>query len=368
MRHLTVFVAMMTSKKDPQKPPQPIKLSVSEEIEAHEHLIGDLIETMSDPVLEVDLGDRKLVGGNAAALALFGYPRRKLADMDLVNILENPIPFFRALRNRVGLQTDVRLSNSSGGSFSAGIRCIFLRKQVEDYALLVLHDIVDPQRAAKDAAARESLALEILKTRSAFFLGEEHERERLARELHSQIGPVMVSVKLGMEKMLSGRKKYISRRELRQLLDIHTSSIKQVRIVTSRLAEGFQFEENINLAIESLIKSYAEFSDIRFFFKSDLLPAQMSTTLSYHLFQIIEEALTNMVKYANATKASLRIRVHNNEVSLVLQDNGDGVEKPNIKKGSGLWMMKERAKLIGGTLSLESAKDRFFRIRLSFSL
>lgn len=359
---------MMTSQQNTHYPDQSIKLSASEESEAHERLIGSLIETMSDPVLEVNLSDRKLVGGNAAALALFGYPRRRLSGMDLVNILESPIPFFRALKNRVGLQTGVRLSNSSGGSFSAGIRCIFLHKQVDVYVLLVLHDIVDPQRAAKEAAARESLALEILKTRSAFFLGEEHERERLARELHSHIGPVMVSVKLGMEKMLSGRKKYISRRELRQLLEVHTASIKQVRIVTSRLAEGFQYEENINLAIESLIKSYAEFSDIRFFCKTDPLPAHMSTTISYHLFQIIEETLTNMVKHANATKASLRINVHGNKVDVTLQDNGDGAEKPVIKKGSGLWMMKERALLMGGKLRLESAKHRFFRIRLSFSL
>jgi signal transduction histidine kinase len=94
----------------------------------------------------------------------------------------------------------------------------------------------------------------------------------------------------------------------------------------------------------------------------------MSTTVSYHLFQIIEETLTNMVKHANATKASLRIKVHGNNVEVALQDNGDGVEKPVIKKGSGLWMMKERALLMGGKLRLESAKNRFFRIRLSFSL
>ena len=359
---------MMTRKSKPENDTGLLKLSDSADNMAHDQLIGNLIEVMGDPVLEVRLADFGMEGGNTAASVVFGYSRKKLREMVLADLLASPLPLMRALKRRVSTLGGVVFTDKQGHSLRAGIQCIYFRKQHEYYALIIVQDIVDKQKEARDREDMQRLALEVLKTRSAFFLGEEHERERLARELHSHIGPVMVSVKLGLEQLLYGRKKHISRRELKRLLNIHTDAIKEVRIVTSRLAEGYGYQEDINKAIVHLINNYCDFSDIRISCKLDPLPDDLPVDVAFHLFQIIEEALTNMVKYANATRATFRIKRSANQVEMVLQDNGQGHNKPLIMVGKGLWMMQQRARLIGGHLVVESVSQSFFRIRLVFSL
>ena len=358
----------MTKKSKGENASGLLRLSDNADNLAHDQMIGQLIEVMADPVLEVRMADFGLEGGNTAASVLFGYSMKKLRGMAFAELLANPVPLLRSLKRRVSTVGGVMFTDKEGHTLRAGIQCIYFRRQYEDYVLIILQEIVDKRKEAREREDLQKLALEVLKTRSAFFLGQENERERLARELHSHIGPVMVSVKLGMEQLLYGKKKHISRRELKRLLDIHTDAIKQVRIVTSRLAEGYGYQEDINKAIEQLIKNYCDFSDIQIACKLDPLPVDLPVDTAYHLFQIIEEALTNMVKHANATKATFSIKRSDNQVEVVLQDNGQGHDKPLIMVGKGLWMMQQRAKLIGGHIAVKSVNQSFFRIRLSFSL
>lgn len=347
---------------------QPIRLSGNNQCPEHEHLMKSLISIMSDPVFEVCLVDHKVISCNMAAQSLSGLSPRKIQGMSLAGLFENAAAVVKALNNRISLKTGVHFVNSKGEIVRTGMQCIYFHRQADAFALLVLHDIRDPVQEEKDHLNSQLLALEVLKTRSAFFLGQEYERERLARELHSHIGPILVSVKLGMEQKLTQRSKYLSRHDLNRLLETHKEAIKQVRIVSSRLAEGFLYQEDINQAIDHLISNYAEFSDIRFHCKKDKLPENLSTTVCYHLFQIIEEALTNMVKHANATRAGFRIKVMKEQAELVIQDNGDGHDKLVNKNSNGLWIMRQRAVLIGGHLEAESVRNRFFRIRLTFPL
>ena len=80
-----------------------------------------------------------------------------------------------------------------------------------------------------------------------------------------------------------------------------------------------------------------------------------------HLYRIAQEALNNIVKHAEANKVNILVERTDGEVILIVEDDGKGFERDNIKtnrksgKGLGLTGMEERASLIGGQVEIESA-------------
>ncbi|MFO7998990.1 MAG: ATP-binding protein, partial [Bacteroidales bacterium] len=217
-------------------------------------------------------------------------------------------------------------------------------------------------------AEHERLALEVLHTDSAFFMGEEYERRRLERELHGHIGPMMVSVKLDMEKNLAGEQKTIPRKELERMHRQLGEAITELRVATSRLAEGFQYQTDPVLAIGKLMDKFREYGEMKVFCRMDPLPENLDMSLRYHLFRIVEEGLTNIVKHADATKIVLRMRVSDGWLQMHLHDNGRGVGEQSIKSGPGLRLMQKRAELLSGTIRFESAKGRYFKLKLEVPL
>ncbi len=324
----------------------------------------------ADPVMVLRLDDLQILDVNPAACEQFGYSLRRFKGMHLDGMVKKPSQLKRAIKHRSAILTEVICVDNNKLPFTSSLYFSFFEYGSDMLALVLFRDIIDTNKAEKEKEKRETLALEVAKTESAFFLGEESERQRLARELHGHIGPMMVSVKMGLEQLKSRFAKdnthYTS--EIQQLLDKQVQAIKELRIATSRLAEGYLYQEDITKAIENLLHKYSDFSDIRIYYKIDKLPGRLPVALRYHLFRIIEESLTNAVMHSNASKISLRIRIRNNTLYLYVLDNGQGIKRPVLEKDRGLWLMEQRAALLNGTLHIETVPDKFFRVSLEIPL
>jgi len=72
-----------------------------------------------------------------------------------------------------------------------------------------------------------------------------------------------------------------------------------------------------------------------------------------HLYRIAQEAITNAVKHGNSNRISIRLSKENDEISLVIKDNGTGISKTIDNGGLGLQIMNYRANLIGAKLQIE---------------
>ena len=86
------------------------------------------------------------------------------------------------------------------------------------------------------------------------------------------------------------------------------------------------------------------------------------------LHYIIQEALSNSVKHSNASEIDIKLFKENNEISLVIQDNGIGfsIEKLEGKKGIGLNILKYRARLIGAAFEIQSEEGEGCKITCKF--
>jgi signal transduction histidine kinase len=87
------------------------------------------------------------------------------------------------------------------------------------------------------------------------------------------------------------------------------------------------------------------------------------------LYRILQEAFNNVAKYSGADRAKIRLMGTENEITLSIEDNGQGFDSSmagSARRGFGLTSMRERAELSGGTLRIESGKGRGTRILASW--
>jgi two-component system sensor histidine kinase UhpB len=95
--------------------------------------------------------------------------------------------------------------------------------------------------------------------------------------------------------------------------------------------------------------------------------ARFAPTIEIGMYRIVQEALTNVAKHARANHVTISLAVRQNELELVVADDGTGFDTNTVSRSGGLggWgviTMRERAEAIGGTLTLESAPTRGTRL------
>jgi signal transduction histidine kinase len=100
------------------------------------------------------------------------------------------------------------------------------------------------------------------------------------------------------------------------------------------------------------------------------IPLQIPKDVSLCLFRIVEEALQNVVKHSGAAEANVELSGHDDRIDLCISDSGAGFSPESVKgdTGLGLISMRERLRLVGGHLSVESYPSRGTRIRVSVPL
>jgi signal transduction histidine kinase len=91
-------------------------------------------------------------------------------------------------------------------------------------------------------------------------------------------------------------------------------------------------------------------------------------TIETQLFRIAQEALTNVARHSKATQVRIDLSRHDDTVRLTISDNGDGMNVAKATHGTGLVGMRARARVAGGTLSVDSAPGNGVRISVELPL
>ncbi len=201
----------------------------------------------------------------------------------------------------------------------------------------------------------------------------EEERSRLARELHDEIGQALtvisldlqyLQVKLASEESFLQEKIKSSMQLLeqtldyvrRQIVDLRPPSLDKIGLIEVVREMARELGSRADLTIDIQEKGF-----------SRRLPADIETAL----YRCIQEALTNTVRHASASKVAIEMLKNSNEVSADIQDNGKGFDPGHLKfnsKGVGLAGIRERVKLLGGKLKINAAPGRGVRISILIPL
>ncbi|HOC41870.1 MAG TPA: sensor histidine kinase [Thermoanaerobaculales bacterium] len=241
----------------------------------------------------------------------------------------------------------------------------------EEQALLniVAHRIGDIV-AIKEAQAQLSTNEEQLRSlASELSLAEERERRRLALLLHDRIGQGLAVAKLKIETL----KSLLPAEHHPRLEDISMlikEIVQDTRSLTFEISPPILYELGLQQAIiwlgESVKRQYGLQVDVC----CDEKVRDLTEGLRVMLFRAIQELLTNTVKHACATRATVSLRDDAGGVSVTVEDDGVGFEPdactryPSAASGYGLFSIRERIGHVGGRMQVESGKDAGTRIRL----
>lgn len=199
-------------------------------------------------------------------------------------------------------------------------------------------------------------------TSSARALGaQEAERRRVAQELHDEVGQTLTAVLLEL-KRVTGHAPEPLREELTHVQEITRGSLDEIRRIARRLRPGVLEELGLVSALTALTTETPtpKGLTIRRQTEKDLPPLGEEAELV--VYRIAQEAVTNTVRHAGATLLELSLRRSPGGVELRIRDDGRGLG--DAPEGAGLRGMRERALLIGATLTLGTGAEGGTDVRL----
>jgi signal transduction histidine kinase len=197
---------------------------------------------------------------------------------------------------------------------------------------------------------------------------QESERRRLARELHDQIGQMLTAIKMNLRRTQKAAAPNVQAafEENVQLVDV---AIGQVRNLSLSLRPPQLDELGLVAALHWLVKHQAQLGGFAEQLDIDLDSIQIPPALETVCFRIAQEALTNTVRHGHASNVHVKLQASENQVLLMVHDNGVGFEVEKIRAralggGSiGLISMQERANLVGGEIEIDSTSGNGTRIQ-----
>jgi len=183
---------------------------------------------------------------------------------------------------------------------------------------------------------------------------QELERRRLARELHDQTGQELTSVLLGLKAVEDAKTDEERAEALASVRGQVVETLHDVRRLAVELRPKALDDFGLVAALERLRDTFSEQTGMRVDLESQIdvrLPSDVETAL----YRIVQEALTNIVKHAQAASVSIVLTRSGRAVTAVIEDDGRGFTPGGGGDGLGLLGMGERLALLGGKLKIESS-------------
>jgi len=201
--------------------------------------------------------------------------------------------------------------------------------------------------------------------------GQEKERAAVARELHDEFGQVLTA--LGLDAAwLRDRLKAAdpaASRQAQAMCGVIDKAIDEVRGIATRLRPGALDHLGLVDALDWYIRDFEKRSRIRCFYRQGEIPriADKAATAAY---RIVQESLTNVARHSGASRVDVSLRVEEGALLLSVEDDGRGFDPERLGESEGLGVvgMRERASLIGGTLSIGPGAGAGIRIELRIPL
>jgi PAS domain S-box-containing protein len=274
-----------------------------------------------------------------------------------------------------GVTTAIRDAEGKLRGFVKITRDLTSQKQAQE-TLQRAHDTLEEHvqdRTAELADANTQLQ-EALR---AVVTAQEDERRRVARELHDQLGQSVSAIRLGLATLtnLAQPRTHVPD-TITRLQQLATQLDEDVDRLALQLRPSALDDLGLLAAVQQHVDEWSE----RYQIPTDLQTtglehARLPAELEIVVYRVIQEALTNVLKHANAQYVSIVLERESNQVSLIVEDDGRGFDAEamqhprDAERRLGLLGMRERVALVNGTFTLESTPERgtslFVRIPLS---
>lgn len=203
----------------------------------------------------------------------------------------------------------------------------------------------------------------------------ERERRRWARELHDETLQDLGALKLLQETALERRDPEVMAKALQRAGEQLEQTIGGLHSLISDLRPAALDDIGVHAAIEALIERVAARTDIEFDVRLDLAfeggraETRHQPELESTIYRLVQEAVNNVIKHADAQHVWVEVDEGDNAVSITVRDDGRGFDPGSTRDGAfGVMGMRERAALIGGTLTIETEEGEGTTVRATLPI
>ena len=196
---------------------------------------------------------------------------------------------------------------------------------------------------------------------------QEDERQRIARELHDDTGQVLTLLLIRLKLLESNPGAEAVRPQIEELRGLISSAIDQVRRLALNLRPPTIDQLGLLPALRSLVATFTDGAGLHVTLEAPREPIALTRERTLAVYRVVQEALTNAAKHAGAHNISVTVRREGDWLVATVRDDGRGFtpeaftrrrQQPASGAGVGLFGMEERARLAGGSLSVQSAPGR----------
>ncbi|UCG53942.1 MAG: HAMP domain-containing protein [Dehalococcoidia bacterium] len=189
---------------------------------------------------------------------------------------------------------------------------------------------------------------------------QENERKRISRELHDETGQALTSLMVGLKSVENLSSLVEVKEKTSELRALAAQTLNDVHHLSTELRPSILDDYGLVAAIKKYINGFSNNMGLNVDFHcSELLDQRLSPEIELVIYRIVQEALTNIAKYAEATNVSVILKYRGKKLIAIIEDDGKGFDVDSVMSSAGeqnlgLFGMYERASLIGGKLTIES--------------
>jgi len=214
------------------------------------------------------------------------------------------------------------------------------------------------QRLYRELQRKEALRSDLLRR---VISAQEEERRRVARELHDETSQALTSLLVALKVMEEGADPAAVRSQAHEAREIASQTLTAVHDLARELRPSALDHLGLAPALERFAREYATRHRLELDFQAIgldevRLPPRVETTL----YRVAQEALTNVARHARARRVAVLLERRRDRVVVIVEDDGQGFDPARVEgeggaeQSLGIFGMRERAALVGGTLAIES--------------
>lgn len=332
-----------------------------------------LIETSADPLVVIDLRG-KVQDANEAACAITGVARAQLVGSDALGYFTEPQRlvegFKQVMAEGRALDYELTIRHASGRNYDVLCNATAFRNEQGEVVGLfaTAHDVTESRRIQQEISTSRQRLRELAAQGEAM---REYERKNIAREVHDELGQVLTALRMDLTfldlrygaQAPELKQKFL---EMRGLID---RAIQGVRNVASNLRPT-ALDMGLIAAIQWVCGEFQRNTGVACEFDAGAFDGELPEDRAVALFRIVQESLTNVTRYAQATQVRVSLLREGDKLVLQVRDNGQGFDPAHGtgRKSFGLLGMQERALALGGQFELRSAPGQGTDVRVNVPL
>ena len=233
---------------------------------------------------------------------------------------------------------------------------------------IALRDEIDEHLKARKRI--ETYQKQLRKMASELSLAEERERRIIASDLHDHIGQALAFIKMKLAEFKGNSMFCGFEGSIDEILTLVNQTIAYTRSLTFEISSPVLYELGLSPAVEWLAEMFCKKHKLETSVRETGRSVDLPLEIKVILFKSVRELLVNIVKHANAESAEVVLNWNLDNLEISVSDNGAGFEfvENETSQGFGLFSVKERITLIGGSLNIDSAPGKGSRITIKAPL